>query len=249
MRIVGVIDLRAGRAVHARGGVRDRYEPIDVAAGERMDGDPRALARLFVERFGLEDIYLADLDAIRLGAPPHPTIQEIAPLARHLWLDSGVSSIADARRALEAGASHVVVGLETLQSFEALSAVSRTIGRERTVFSLDLRGGVPLAAAGLAPESVSLASLARRAADAGAGSAIVLDVARVGMRGGVDVSAIADVRRGAPSIPIFAGGGVRGWDDLNRLASAGCDGALVATALFDGSLLLRAPGGRTGAAI
>ena len=35
---------------------------------------------------------------------------------------------------------------------------------------------------------------------------------------------------------IAAGGGVRGPEDLGRVASAGCDGALVATALHDGRL-------------
>jgi phosphoribosylformimino-5-aminoimidazole carboxamide ribotide isomerase len=40
----------------------------------------------------------------------------------------------------------------------------------------------------------------------------------------------------APHVALFAGGGVRGPDDLARLADAGCDGALVATALHDGLL-------------
>jgi phosphoribosylformimino-5-aminoimidazole carboxamide ribotide isomerase len=35
---------------------------------------------------------------------------------------------------------------------------------------------------------------------------------------------------------LLAGGGVRGYEDLARLADAGCDGALVATALHDGRL-------------
>jgi phosphoribosylformimino-5-aminoimidazole carboxamide ribotide isomerase len=37
-------------------------------------------------------------------------------------------------------------------------------------------------------------------------------------------------------VTLVAGGGVRGADDLARLADAGCDGALVATALHDGRL-------------
>jgi phosphoribosylformimino-5-aminoimidazole carboxamide ribotide isomerase len=35
---------------------------------------------------------------------------------------------------------------------------------------------------------------------------------------------------------VFAGGGIRGFDDLARLAAAGCAGALVASALHDGAL-------------
>jgi len=47
---------------------------------------------------------------------------------------------------------------------------------------------------------------------------------------------IVRVRQAAPDVTLLAGGGVRGPDDLSRLADAGADGALVATALLDGSL-------------
>jgi uncharacterized protein related to proFAR isomerase len=35
---------------------------------------------------------------------------------------------------------------------------------------------------------------------------------------------------------VLAGGGVRGPDDLSALAAAGCDGALIATALHTGAV-------------
>ena len=60
----------------------------------------------------------------------------------------------------------------------------------------------------------------------------MLDLARVGTDAGVDVELLADVRRAVPSVTLFAGGGVRGESDLELLASVGCDGALVATALI-----------------
>src|SRR5438477_4509429 len=54
LRVIGVIDLRGGAAVDARGGRRDEYQPI---------GDAVELARTYVER-GVEELYVADLDAI-----------------------------------------------------------------------------------------------------------------------------------------------------------------------------------------
>jgi phosphoribosylformimino-5-aminoimidazole carboxamide ribotide isomerase len=44
-------------------------------------------------------------------------------------------------------------------------------------------------------------------------------------------------------IEIVAGGGVRGLGDLESLAAAGCDGALVASALHDGRLTAEMLGG------
>src|SRR5215831_2083836 len=55
MRVIGVIDVRGGVAMHARGGVRERYEAI---------GDPLELARRYLDDCGVEELYVADLDAI-----------------------------------------------------------------------------------------------------------------------------------------------------------------------------------------
>ena len=66
---------------------------------------------------------------------------------------------------------------------------------------------------------------------------IALDLARVGTGTGPDLDLITAVRRVAPPhVTVLAGGGVRGWTDLEQLAEAGCDGALVATALQQGTI-------------
>jgi uncharacterized protein related to proFAR isomerase len=44
------------------------------------------------------------------------------------------------------------------------------------------------------------------------------------------------VRRRLPRLRLLAGGGIAGAEDLARLAAAGCDGALVATALHTGRI-------------
>jgi len=219
VRVIGVIDLRGSHAVRAYAGQRDRYQPI----GQAVD-----LARLYVDRYKLTELYVADLDAIEGARSASQTMRQIADLGAALWLDAGISSVDGARRALDLGATHVVVGLETLPSFDALEAICRSIGK-RVAFSLDLRGGEPIAGPGIPQETPE--RLAARAADAGAGSLIVIDLARVGTREGLDFALLARVRKSARGLTMLAGGGVRGAEDLERLADAGCDGALVATAL------------------
>ena len=228
MRVIGVIDLRHGRAVRAYAGRRDQYQEI---------GDAVDLARRYVDRYKLTELYVADLDAIESAEVTRPfegrdhsaTIRPIATLGVPLWLDAGVSSVDRARHALSLGASYVVVGLETLPSFEVLRAICTAIGGKHVAFSLDLRNGQPIAGDEIAREAPE--QLAARAADAGAGSVIAIDLARVGTRSGVDVDLLRRVRSAAPTSMLFAGGGVRGPEDLKRLVEIGCDGALVATAL------------------
>ena len=191
MRLIGVVDLVEGRAVHARAGLRDRYEPVQRVAGASLEpGDAIALARAYLDRLGIQELYVADLDAIRHGAAPHRIVTELTALGVPTWLDSGVSSVERAQQALDAGASRVVVGLETLPEYEALRRICQVLGSERAAFSLDLTAGQPLTRtgfdAGVSPEDIAV-----RAAQAGAGALIVLDLARVGTERGLDVELIA----------------------------------------------------------
>jgi phosphoribosylformimino-5-aminoimidazole carboxamide ribotide isomerase len=239
MRIIGVLDLMDGRAVHARAtdGGRRAYQPVRAVAGVVLDaGDAIALARAYLERLGVRELYAADLDAIRGGGPQRVLTNGVARLGAPLWLDAGVRTAADASDALASGASRVVVGLETLPSFDALADICRAMGSERVAFSLDLRDGAPLGADETIEPGASAHTLAARAVDAGAGAVIVLDLARVGTGAGVDLALMHRVRAAVPHVALFAGGGVRGPDDLTQLSDVGCDGALVATALHDGRL-------------
>jgi phosphoribosylformimino-5-aminoimidazole carboxamide ribotide isomerase len=234
VRVIGVLDLFAGRAVHARAGDRASYRPVqDVAASSIEPGDALALAHTYIDRLGLSELYVADLDAILHGTPQQALVAALTALGVPVWLDAGISSVDQARLAIDVGAAHVIVGLETLSSFAALAEICSALGRQRVAFSLDLRDGQPV---GPAAADLPAPLIAARAADAGAGAVIVIDLARVGTGSGSDFETIERIRSAAPELMLLAGGGVRSLDDLVRLAESGCDGALVATALLNGSL-------------
>ena len=64
----------------------------------------------------------------------------------------------------------------------------------------------------------------------------MLDLARVGSGRGVDSVLVQGLRRAHPHVELLAGGGIGTARELERLADAGLDGALVATALHDGRI-------------
>jgi phosphoribosylformimino-5-aminoimidazole carboxamide ribotide isomerase len=227
MRVIPVLDLRGGRAVQARPGPRARYPLVRsrLAPGE---GDALALARVYRDTLECDECYVADLDAIAGGAPQHELLGSIAGLGSRLLVDAGSTTPDGARATLAAGATRVVIGLETLDSFGALATIVQAIGRERVVFSLDLRLGASPAGAPL--------SLVDRAVRAGVRTLIALDLARVGTAAGRDLELVGAIRRGHPDVELLAGGGVGGVSDLERAIDVGCDGVLVATALHDGRL-------------
>jgi phosphoribosylformimino-5-aminoimidazole carboxamide ribotide isomerase len=239
VRIIGVLDLAGGLAVHARAGRREDYAPVQrVAAASIPAGDAIALATAYRDRLGIHELYVADLDAIVAGRPQPALVSALARVSP-LWLDAGITSVGGAREAIANGASRVVIGLETLSSFEALEQICRTVGTERVAFSLDMRDGRPIGRLPAVPPDATAIETATHAAGSGVGTMIVLDLARVGMGRGLDLDVIARLRAAVPDVTLIAGGGIRGLADLSRLAKAGGDGALVATALQDGALTAR----------
>ena len=239
MRVIGVLDLLGGSAVHARAGRREHYEPVREVAGMPIEpGDALALARAYLDHLNITELYAADLDAILGRASQDALIVRMAALGAPLWLDAGVSSAHQALHALGLGVARNVVGLETLPSFDVLRNICSEAGSDRIAFSLDLHNGEPIIAPGASDGLREQSShvVAERAADTGVGTVIVLDLARVGTSKGLDLELVARVRNVTPGLTLVAGGGIRGPEDLRRLADAGCDGALVATALHDGRL-------------
>jgi phosphoribosylformimino-5-aminoimidazole carboxamide ribotide isomerase len=231
MRIIPVIDLRAGEAVHGVGGNRARYEPVASAITPTL-GDALALAQAYAAVLRTSEMYVADLDAIGGGPVQYPMHQRLSHISRS-WIDAAVRTEDEACSLIDAGAHRVIVGLETMSSFESLQGIVQRLGADRVVFSLDLRDGVPITPAGALRE-MTPRELARRAVDAGVATVIVLDLSRVGNSSGVDDAMMREMRAALPGVDLIAGGGVRDSEDLERLAAAGANGALVATAVHRG---------------
>jgi phosphoribosylformimino-5-aminoimidazole carboxamide ribotide isomerase len=221
MRVVGVIDLKAGAAVHAVRGERERYRPV---------GDPLSLARGFRDALGLDELYVADLDAIAGGGGNDSVIRALAREAR-VMVDAGVGEPERARALLDLGVHRVVAGTETLAGPDALDRLLAEI--PDVVLSVDLRDGRALSPD---PRLAGLPALdlVARLHCAALHEVIVLDLARVGSGAGPDVGLISQIHAAFPDLQLLAGGGVREPGDLRALGAAGAAGALVATALHRG---------------
>jgi phosphoribosylformimino-5-aminoimidazole carboxamide ribotide isomerase len=214
--------------------------PLSSQIAPGTPADALAIARAFHDRLGFRELYLADLDAITGRVAQRELRRAIATDSAEVavWMDAGVATADEARALLADGAARVIVGLETLppapnQRAELERLVTEIEGR-RIVFSLDLRAGQPIAA-DPALRSLPPLAIAELAAGSGIGTIIVLDLARVGTGTGPDVELVREIRRALPRTELVAGGGIRDAADLERLADAGADAALVGSALHHGS--------------
>ena len=125
MRVVGVLDLLGDRAVHARGGQRALYEPVLMVAGEPIQpGYAPDLARAYVDRLGLDEIYVADLTAIAASVDRahHPSRAHAEP-PRHASTLDGITACGAVVRT---GEPRSLVRLRSLaHTIEAITATSR----------------------------------------------------------------------------------------------------------------------------
>ena len=144
MRVIPVLDILGGRAVHARAGDRDSYAPLSSYLAPGRPGDALAIARAFRDRLGFDELYLADLDAI-LGRLPQRALRRAIAMAGpwpgpqtragtgtgagaetgpalgppqgpgvRTWIDAGVTSAPQVRELLDDRVERVIIGLETL---------------------------------------------------------------------------------------------------------------------------------------
>jgi len=231
MQIVPVLDMKGGFVVRGVAGRRSEYRP--VVSRLTPSCKPLDVARAFRLHFGLTTLYVADLDAIGGAEPALPVYTDLMRDGFRLWIDAGVRRMDRVRLLADAGFG-VVVGLET--AAPAVLAEACAAFDPRILFSLDMKEGEPLGDAE-AWGAADARAVAEKAVTLGVRRLIVLDLARVGVNGGVGTEGLcAALAQGHADVELIAGGGVRGPEDLRRLATCGVRAALVASALHDGRL-------------
>src|SRR5690242_17732554 len=101
----------SGAAVRAVAGRRDEYRPVDSRLCD--SAEPRRVAAAYRERHGIEDLYVADLDAILGRGSNAEPIAELVAGGFRVAADIGLRSAADAAPAVTLGVESVVAGSET----------------------------------------------------------------------------------------------------------------------------------------
>lgn len=239
MRVVPVLDIQHGVAVHGVAGQRDQYRPVatQLVASSR----PIDIARAWRMNFGFRELYLADLTAIAGGLFDVATYQALLAAEWHLWLDAGINDwgrCSELLKLLDAARTqcHIIVALESLPSLRELKRIAESCDTRQLVFSLDLFNG-QIWNASEAWLRLTPTQVASEVAALGIPSLIVLDVASVGTSSGPSTLSLCEaIRQTHPELHLLGGGGVRDVADLARFAAAGCNGVLVATALHDGRI-------------
>ena len=234
MKVLPVLDVKNGLVVHGVAGRRDLYRPI--VSKLTSSSDPVEVANAIRNAFGLDQLYLADLDGILQQKPNYELYHRLIADGFQLFVDAGVRQPSEALRVQSDRGIHVVAGLETCRTPDDLARIVACTSN--LTFSLDLLCNIPRFSNDASGWSHELDEIIRQVVQANVMSIIVLDLSDVGMWTGGSTDSICQfIRQQFPNVQLIAGGGVRSRDDLSRLSNLGVDAVLVASALHDGRLI------------
>jgi phosphoribosylformimino-5-aminoimidazole carboxamide ribotide isomerase len=233
-RIIPVLDVMGGEVVHAVGGDRTSYWPVK----SRLTDSTRPLdvARALLAASGANELYVADLDAIRWGIGDEGVGELLEELDCRLLIDQG-----------GLGAQPPAPNVREIYALECRLGAEKYIRHARTkgaIFSIELRDGRMVNGWqdwGVQSPTGAL-GVVRKAYDIGYRAFVILDLARVGVgRGPGTESLIRAIRDEFADVELITGGGVKSWADIEKLGACGADAVLVASALHDGTLTSSRP--------
>lgn len=244
MIIYPAIDLRRGRVVRLTQG-RPEAEQV-------YGDDPLAVARRWAAA-GASWLHLINLDGA-LEATEQGTGQPSTAGSAVHWLQTirgalpgisiqfggGMRTLAAVERALESGASRVIVGTMAVERPDWVGQVVRRFGPNRIAVALDVQAGQVSTHGWTRLSARTAAELGRSMQRLGVRHALHTDTHRDGTLSGVDAEAAAALAR-ETELEIIVAGGVATLEDLGRLRryeGAGIGGVVIGQALYQGKLSL-----------
>ncbi|NLE53065.1 MAG: 1-(5-phosphoribosyl)-5-[(5-phosphoribosylamino)methylideneamino]imidazole-4-carboxamide isomerase [Chloroflexi bacterium] len=230
MIVYPAIDLRRGRVVRLVHG--------DPARETVHGDDPVAVAARWLDA-GAQWLHVVNLDgALGEAVQALDALAAIAALGAPVQFGGGLRSLDDAARALEAGASRVILGTLAVREPEQVGEAVARFSADAVAVALDARGDRVATHGWQQVSAWTPADLGRRFAQMGVRHALFTDVSRDGDLSGVAVEATAALAR-ETGLAVIASGGVAGLDDIRALQASGdIAGVVIGKALYSGVFTL-----------
>lgn len=226
------IDLKDGNCVRLLRGEMDQATVFGT--------DPGAQAAAW-QQAGFSWVHVVDLN----GAFAGKTVNEdavksiLANVSIPVQLGGGIRDIAGVERWLAAGISRVILGSAAAKNPALVHEAAKKFPG-RVVVGIDAKGGMVATEGWAETSDIPAPELAKRFEDAGIAAIIYTDIARDGMKTGLNLTETKALAK-AVNIPIIASGGVASVADIVALKQAAVtqpnlNGSILGRALYDGSL-------------
>ncbi|MHA1999038.1 MAG: HisA/HisF-related TIM barrel protein [Promethearchaeota archaeon] len=225
-RLIPVMDIKEGLAVHAVKGLRNAYKP--VACDWCSDGNINELIAGYRDEFNLQDLYIADLDSILLDTMDASMYKMIRDAVKgHIMIDAGITTFEKFQELDGYRFDEIILGTESIRDLHIFDRIIEE-NKVKTIISLDFRDGAlvtPIKSLRDAPVHDAIATLEDMKPDA----FIFLELSRVGSKTGINHLAVDVLEK--IQTPLLLGGGIKDMGQVLASRARGFAGVLIATAL------------------
>lgn len=230
MIIYPAIDLRGGKVVRLKEGDPNRQTTFS--------DNPVETARQWIGQ-GAQWLHMVNLDGAFAAANDNGLIlQQVAQLGIPVQFGGGLRSMADISRAIDQGATRVVLGTVAIKQPEIVEQAVGQWGTEAICVALDARDGKITTHGWQQATDVTPAQLGNAMAEVGVQHALFTDVNRDGGLTGVNIEATVALGE-ATSLQVIASGGVSSVAEIDTLHKSGAvAGAVIGMALYEEKLTL-----------
>ena len=225
------IDLKNGQCVRLIRGEMNR--------ATQYNPDPGDQAAQF-QSAGFANLHVVDLNGAFEGESANTDAVKaiLAATDAPVQLGGGIRKRAHIEAWLDAGVSRVILGTAALRDPDLVKDAAKDFP-EQVVVGIDAKDGMVAVEGWAETSDMSAIELAKAFEGCGVAALIVTDIARDGMKTGVNVAftgSLAD----AVSIPVIASGGVASVQDIHDLRARNgvrrIAGSILGRALYDGDL-------------
>jgi len=231
MEIIPAIDIIEGKCVRLTHG--------DFNQKKIYNEDPLEVARSF-EDAGILRLHLVDLDGARKGAVQNWKVLERIAGKTALVVDfgGGVKTEADVNIVLNSGALLVTVGSMAVKDPGTFKSWLLKFGSEKFLVGADVKGEKLTISGWTESTDVWVYDFIEEMMAVGIQQIFCTDVAKDGALEGPSLGLYRDIIARFEQLHFIASGGVSSIDDLHALEEAGCKGAIIGKAIYEGRIAL-----------
>ena len=231
MRIILAIDIIGGKCVRLTRG--------DYSTKKIYNVDPVEVAKQ-AEDNGIKYIHIVDLEGAATSKPVNHMLLEKVTATTSLKVDfgGGIRTLDDLKMAFKFGATQVTCGSIAVHNPDLFFEWLTLFGAERIILGADSSDRKISTNGWLSGSGLDVIEFIRNYYEKGVKYTICTDIEKDGMLTGPSVKLYSEILE-VTKINLIASGGISSINDLKELKKAGCEGAIIGKAVYEGKLTLK----------
>jgi phosphoribosylformimino-5-aminoimidazole carboxamide ribotide isomerase len=232
MELVPAIDIIDGKCV--------RLSKGDFNKKIVYNDDPVSVAKEF-ESAGIKRLHIVDLDGAAGKSLENIDVLVSIAESTSLVIDfgGGLKTTEDIKTVFNAGASMVSVGSIIVKNYDLFSKWIMDFGAEKFLPGADVLDKKIRVHGWKEDSGIGIFNFIQSLLHLHVENIFCTDIARDGMMQGPSTDLYKEIIKEFPTLNLIASGGVSCYEDLFKLQDAGCTGAIIGKAFYEGKITMQ----------